>query len=124
MAKRASQGMIDAALLYIKSRATHYVLLSGSAASYGEIASLTLGKISIDSTGFGQPSGDAATQRLINIKAASFTPTKSGQANHLALVNETAQELIFLDEIANPLSVVISKVVNMASWNIRLNAPA
>lgn len=118
MANRVDSTITDAALLSLKSRAQRLVLLSGSPTAYAQLASTTLGSAPLTTDSFGEPlDGIEAQARRLTVNTIVALPVATGgDADHIAIVNDSEQRILFLRELKNAQRVVAGSSLKLLSF--------
>lgn len=132
MTKFLASSAADAALDYVATRATRFVLCSGAPASASAaitsvasggnmLADLTLNAatraaFAIDTTFSGE-------RRLTIGGQTEVLGIETGNADHLALVDTTADEVLLLTELTEPQPVLIGAIFATRPFAVTVAAP-
>lgn len=119
-----SDNALDAALAYIADLAEKLYLCSAAPANYAGVAAVTKGnKTLTEGDGNGDYTiADAAVDgRTLTVTAQTdVSVTETATITHIALVDEGANELLAVHELASPIAVTNGQTVSLAAMTIRL----
>ena len=126
MGKWAIDDMMDAALDYIKNNADRLCVCSAEPSTYTEATSTyKLAYADITSADFTGPSdGDTSGRKLTVNAQTNMTVDTSGSATHLALVNTTSSELLYVTT-SDPSSATLNVggLIDTRAFDIEIADP-
>lgn len=121
MAKFASNEVLDAALAVVAG-ANRMLLLAGQPASYAAATAAALAQTAMTPADFSLGAGAGGTRRLTVAARAGLVAQVAGTADHVALVDQAGQRLIYVTTCAD-LPVMAGRGVDVASWRVEIGAP-
>ncbi len=121
MAKFASIEVLDAALGVV-AQATRLVVVSGQPADHAAAVAGRLAEAGVASGDFTAGPGDNGGRRLIVAAKAGLPALASGTADHIALLAEPGQRLLYVTTCP-PQAVSAGTVVTLNAWQIDIGAP-
>jgi hypothetical protein len=116
MAKATDAGVKDAALLDVKNNVERLVVCSAQPANFAGVAAVTLGDVAFaagDVTGPGD--NGSAREQTYGAKSGINVDT-SGNANHVALVDDTGTRLLLVTTISNAQEVTSGNTMSTAAF--------
>lgn len=126
MTYRIADAALDAASAYIQSHTTRHVLLSADPTNFAGVAAVTLAAVAAAASGadftLGATAGGVTQGRMFTVAAKQVTPSASGTATYLALVDDTNSNLLFLVPMAS-LVLTSGAAVTLQSWTHTFNPP-
>ena len=121
MAKFASNDVLDAALAVVAG-ANRMLLLAGQPASYAAAQAGALAATAMAPADFTLAAGSGGGRELSVAARAGLVAQAAGTADHVALVDEVGQRLLYVTTCpAQPLAAGNS--VTVASWQVSIGAP-
>lgn len=124
MGKSVSNTVLDEALNYLKNNATLLCVCSSEPTTYTEATSTyELADVTIDSSDFTGPADGDTSGRKITVNAqTAVTIDNSGTAQHVALVDVTNTELLY---VTTTTSTTLSAggEINVGSFDIEIADP-
>lgn len=128
MAKLVGDGVLDAALNYIKNNCDQLSVCANTPTSYalattGGNVRLAI-KTGLTSTDFTGPvDGDTNGRKLTINQQSTFDVTNSGDATHVALTNSGNSELLYVTTCT--LQALLSgNTVTVPAWTITISDPS
>lgn len=125
MAKRVGSMVLDAALNYIKNNCNKMQACSAEPTSFTEgNATYALADVAMASGDFTVAAGDGGgTSRKVTMAAKSgVNVDSSGTANHVALLNTTGSELLYVTTCTSQ-ALTAGNTVNFPTWKIEIASP-
>lgn len=123
MAKWCNDEILDAALAVIKTTATRMVACSSQPASFAGVAGVTLASVEVSEEDFTISDGDASGRKVRVASKSNVTASASGNANHVALVDDVNSKLLYVTTAAT-LATTSGNPINFPAWNIEIADPA
>lgn len=129
MGKFANTAVMDNGLNYVKTNTHTVCLCQGEPTNYDEATKLIsnngkmIASISIVSTDFTLADAAALGRKLIVPEKSGIQVNLSGTLDHIALVCDTLQQLLFVTNITNAQIVYNGNTVTIPSWEITIAAP-
>jgi len=93
---RISANVHDAALTHIQNNSERQVLCSADPVVYGSVAAVTLATVNMVPGDFTIAAGDISGRKITISPKTLVTPTGTGTATHIALVDDTNSDIILL----------------------------
>lgn len=98
---RMGSSVQDAALQYIIDNCDRQVAVSADPVNFAGVAGVTLAAASMVSGDFSISAGDVSGRKLTIGAKTSITPTASGTATHVVLVDDTSSEILLMVPVPN-----------------------
>lgn len=126
MAHAVHSSVLDAAFSNLKARAQRVVLLKGGTASYGQLAAMKMGDLAIvTAQHFSSPVIGGNAGRAMQIGPFTGIPiTSGGNADHVAIVSDSEQAILLLEELANPMAASTGQPANIGAWMFEIRGLA
>ena len=121
MAKFASNDVMDAALAVVAS-ANRLVVLAGQPGSYAAADSGRLAEAPVASADFATGAASNGGRRLSVAAKAGLTALANGTADHVALLDETGQRLLYVTTCPAQ-ALVAGGSITVAAWQVEIGAP-
>ncbi|MBD2842721.1 hypothetical protein [Erythrobacter rubeus] len=123
MAKSVSNTVLDAALQHIIDNATRMVACSQEPANYTEANSTyALADVTMAPGDFAIADGDSSGRKLTVAAKAGVAVDTTGNANHVALLDVTGTELLYVTT-APSQGVSSGGTVDFGTWDIEIADP-
>ena len=123
MSKYCHTNVQDKGLEWLETFVERQVMTSGSPASYAEVAGMTLAAIAIDETDLTIAPGDVSGRKVTIAAQLAVDVTGTGTGDHICLVDDTDDFLMFVTQMTTPKSVESGDKVDMPAWDIELRDP-
>lgn len=126
MGKMASDTMLDGSLNVLKSNVTRQVACSAEPTTYAEAnATYALADVTLDSDDFTLANGDSSGRKVTVAAKNGVTIDASGDATHVALLNVTGTELLYVTTCTTlTLTSGGGNTVNFPAWKIEIADPS
>lgn len=112
---RIADSVLDGALNIIKSNTENQVLLSADPVNFAGVAAVTLATVAMASGDFTLSAGTVSGRKVTVAGKTSVTPSANGTATHLALLDNSATEILLMVPIPDT-SISTSTDIDFASW--------
>ena len=125
MAKFLSDEVLDAALDYLES-ADQLVICIGQPSTYADATTDSggggnaCGEVAIDSSDFTQGDGDTSGRKTTVAQQTGITIDVSGTADHIALVDDGASELLLVTTLSSSQAVTASNTATVNAFDLEL----
>lgn len=124
MARSAPNGFYDNGLVgWIQNRVTRMVICSDEPANYAAVAGVALADVAIDSSDITVQAGAVSGRRATVAAQSEIEIDMSGDADHVALVNDNDSELLYVTT-ATQQPLTQGGTVSTNAWDIEIRAPA
>ncbi len=124
MAKKVNTKVLDASLNYIIDHCTHVIACEGEPLNYEAAISgdRHLGDTTMSRKDFLIGPGDTNGRKL-TIQEKRVKISKSGRADHVALVDSVTSTLLYVT-IATPKSILAKDNLTLGAWDIEAAEPS
>lgn len=99
------------------------VALDSEVTSYAGIADATLAEVALDDEDLTEGAGVVSGRRLTVAQFADVPVTQPGEATHVAIVDDDADEVLYVT-VCSTLELNENGTVTFPSWGIEIRAPA
>jgi len=117
---RCHDNVLDAPLNYLKANVSAYHMCSAQPVDFAEVATYTLGSVSLDLSAAPIDNGDTDGRKL-TIPGTTITATGPGGVVCVALVS--ADTLLCVNELDALLTVALDYDAQLPSWDIEFGDP-
>lgn len=115
----------DAKLNYIADRSTREVLCSDFPSTHTEAATtFALADVTVDTSHFTVTDGDISGRKLVVAEQNGVPVDTTGEGDHVALINDTASQLLLVTELGTPKNVTQGQLVKFEGFEWEDQDPA
>ncbi|MGE4486379.1 MAG: hypothetical protein AB7C95_00965 [Synergistaceae bacterium] len=117
-----ADAVLDASLDYIANNCSRQVVLSAGVDTFAEVAAVTLAATAMTSGDFTKSAGLLSGRKVTVATKTGISITATGNATHLALVDDTNSAVLLLVPIP-PVPLTSGNTHNIGSWIHEMAAP-
>lgn len=123
MGKSVHNDVLDGAFNIIKNNCSKQVACSAEPLTYADVASYQLASVAMAAGDFALADGDTSGRKITVAAKNGASVSTSGDASHIALIDETNSRLLFVTT-CDPLTLTAgSSTVNFPAWSDEIADP-
>lgn len=124
MARYAPNGFYSNGFNSIRNGAVRRLLVLDSEVTvYANLAAATLAAVTIDNNDLTEANGTVSGRRLNVAQQADLSITASGDATHIAIVDDDANTVLYIT-VCTTQTLTSGGTVTVPTWGIEIRAPA
>ena len=124
MAKFANDDVLDGLLNVVVDNSSKLVVCSSQPTNYTEATTTyALAEVSVDSGDFTIANGDSSGRKVTIAQQDDLSIDVSGTAEHIALVDDTNSELLFVTTCTSQ-ALTSANTVTVPAWKIEVSDPS
>lgn len=123
MGKQVSDGVYDNGLNHVVNNVERMVVCDSEPADYTAVAGAALGDAAFGAVDITGPQAGGGGRQIVFDAVEGMDVDESGNADHVALVDDSSNELLLVTTLSNPQGVTQGNTMDVASFSHTIEDP-